>query len=251
VFLVYFKPFGITYASYGNSQLAIAFFGFLSGIVFVLLFYVFPIIFPKVYDDKVWKVWHQMLLLIVAVLLIATLNGLYINYMMGLTFSWSNYSWIITRTFALASIPICIIVLIDYNRKLKKHLAYASRISVTSNNVSQQVSDDIFMLMDNQEIVKIQANDILYLEAEGNYINVVLIQEDKEIKMMLRTSLSRTQKDNDVAYILRCHRSYIVNLRKVKTVSGNAQGLKLLLHDTNFVVPVSRSYISEVQAHLT
>jgi DNA-binding LytR/AlgR family response regulator len=44
---------------------------------------------------------------------------------------------------------------------------------------------------------------------------------------------------------VKCHRSCIVNLDKVVKVSGNAQGFKLHLKETDFVVPVARKY-SEV-----
>ena len=41
----------------------------------------------------------------------------------------------------------------------------------------------------------------------------------------------------------RCHRSHLVNLKKVKNISGNAQGLKLELINQSEMVPVSRNYI--------
>lgn len=39
----------------------------------------------------------------------------------------------------------------------------------------------------------------------------------------------------------RCHRTYIVNLQKVKHISGNAQGYKLHLENIDTLIPVSRS----------
>lgn len=44
--------------------------------------------------------------------------------------------------------------------------------------------------------------------------------------------------------ILRCHRSYIVNLEKIESLKGNAQGYKLKIFDSNYIVPVSRKYLN-------
>jgi DNA-binding LytR/AlgR family response regulator len=54
--------------------------------------------------------------------------------------------------------------------------------------------------------------------------------------------------------IFRCHRGYMVNIRKILSVSGNAQGFKLFLEGVTETIPVSRSYVPEfreiVRKHL-
>ena len=47
--------------------------------------------------------------------------------------------------------------------------------------------------------------------------------------------------------LVRCHRSYLVNLKNVENISGNAQGLKLELKNQSEMVPVSRKYIPIVR----
>ncbi len=41
--------------------------------------------------------------------------------------------------------------------------------------------------------------------------------------------------------VIRCHKSYIVNLNKVNRISGNAKGYKLQIDELDFLIPVSRS----------
>ena len=45
----------------------------------------------------------------------------------------------------------------------------------------------------------------------------------------------------EASNLVRRHRSYIVNLKKVKNISGNAQGLKLELINQSEIIPVSRN----------
>ncbi len=61
--------------------------------------------------------------------------------------------------------------------------------------------------------------------------------------MWLRISLSNILKQVQTQTIKRCHRSYIVNLDKVRNLKDNAQGYKLILSEMDFDIPVSRSFI--------
>jgi len=45
--------------------------------------------------------------------------------------------------------------------------------------------------------------------------------------------------------IYRCHRSFLVNLSNIKTVTGNSNGFKIHFKNYNKHVPVSRSYTNE------
>ncbi len=45
--------------------------------------------------------------------------------------------------------------------------------------------------------------------------------------------------------IYRCHRSFLVNLSNIKTVTGNSNGFKIYFKSYNKHVPVSRSYTNE------
>ena len=70
------------------------------------------------------------------------------------------------------------------------------------------------------------------------------MQEDEVKSVLLRNSLSNI---NEVLFeydeFYHCHRSYIVNLSKIKSVMGNARGYQLFLDNITEVVPVSRNKI--------
>ena len=46
--------------------------------------------------------------------------------------------------------------------------------------------------------------------------------------------------------IIRCHRSYIVNLDMVSKMSGNARNFNLHIEKLGFKIPVSRSFPKEI-----
>ncbi|MFQ5674627.1 MAG: LytTR family DNA-binding domain-containing protein [bacterium] len=62
--------------------------------------------------------------------------------------------------------------------------------------------------------------------------------------LLLRTSLNRVEKLlRKHPAIFRCHRTAIVNLRNVKSASGNSQGYQLKLKHIDQAVPVARSRV--------
>ena len=46
--------------------------------------------------------------------------------------------------------------------------------------------------------------------------------------------------------IIRCHKSYIVNLCNVEKLLGNAQGYKLVMSNMDKQIPVSRNFPKEM-----
>ena len=69
-------------------------------------------------------------------------------------------------------------------------------------------------------------------------------------KKLIRTTLGRIEQTLNNPKLIRCHRSFIVNLNAIKHVSGNSRGLQLELTNMEVTVPVSRSYIKRVQKQL-
>ncbi|WP_089734667.1 LytTR family transcriptional regulator DNA-binding domain-containing protein [Chryseobacterium jejuense] len=78
----------------------------------------------------------------------------------------------------------------------------------------------------------------------GKLLHIVLFRQQYSKKIWLRISLSNILAQVQTPTIKRCHRSYIINLGKVKNIKGNAQGYKLTLPEIDFDIPVSRSFIS-------
>jgi DNA-binding LytR/AlgR family response regulator len=67
------------------------------------------------------------------------------------------------------------------------------------------------------------------------------------IRITIGQALSNLTRDGRTE-IIRCHRSYLVNLMAVNRVDGNAQGLKLSFSKSlamTHIVPVSRSFIAD------
>ena len=91
---------------------------------------------------------------------------------------------------------------------------------------------------------------LLFVRSEGNYCEIHSALGGSVQKELVRLALrSFEQQMQEYPDIIRVHRSYMVNLEKVQSVSGNAQGYRLKMEFGTEEVPVSRSYLAEFNKH--
>lgn len=95
--------------------------------------------------------------------------------------------------------------------------------------------DHIFIKADGQ-LIRIQLHDILYIEANKDYIFIYTTTA----RYLTLLSLKQLEERLPAEQFLRVHRSFIVSLAKVSKIEGN------LLHVHTHKVPISRSLAEEV-----
>jgi len=95
--------------------------------------------------------------------------------------------------------------------------------------------------------LSLKRSDILYMQASDNYVTVWYQSQSKVTKFMLRNTLKTMEDELKQESIIRCHRSYLVNIGNVKLIRREKEGLALELDSTPAsTVPVSRTYMHEV-----
>ncbi len=95
--------------------------------------------------------------------------------------------------------------------------------------------------------LSLKRSDILYLQGSDNYVTVWYQSQSRIMKFMLRTTLKTMEDELEQEGIKRCHRSYLVNVERVKLIRREKDGLQLELDSTPpSTVPVSRTYMHGV-----
>ena len=250
LFLLYFEPFNFHLNTDGNKVFHMSFFGCITTFVLLFFLYVFPLLLPNLFSDKNWKLGYQMLFYMLVLIVNAIFNSIYSNYINSIPFGWDSYWLILSRTFVLGILPIAFITFFDYYLKVKSSLDLASNILKNkkellkdSKEVTHQISTDL-----KNETFSFSEHDFNYAIADGNYTDISSLDENTLKKVTYRVTLSSFETQlKEASSIVRCHRSYMVNLKKVKNISGNAQGLKLELINQSEIIPVSRKYLPIVK----
>ncbi|XOV90936.1 MAG: LytR/AlgR family response regulator transcription factor [Bacteroidota bacterium] len=104
----------------------------------------------------------------------------------------------------------------------------------------------IKILDENDEVhIAIDLDQILYLKSADNYVAIYYQKDSKVKRELVRTTMRKLDVDLKDFPIRRCHRSYMVNLKKISVSEKSQQGLTLSLKDYPIEgIPVSKNYKS-------
>lgn len=81
----------------------------------------------------------------------------------------------------------------------------------------------------------------VYAESEGNYLTVYTLDKTVLKKKLIRMTISDFEEYlSNHGYIMRIHRSFIVNFNYIQRVSGNAKGYLLTIRHEERQIPISR-----------
>lgn len=100
--------------------------------------------------------------------------------------------------------------------------------------------DEAVFVRDGTQHVRVQVNDILYIEADDNSAHLHTTQRSYTVPRMLKDILDELPAGR----LERVHRSYAVNLECVKAISDNG------LHVGERWLPIGRSFRDEVRKRL-
>ncbi len=118
---------------------------------------------------------------------------------------------------------------VDYNRFLDA----VNKVQQSSTNIVSETTktkNDI-VIKSNGSYIRLTYDDILYIEGMGDYVKYVT----SEKKYVAHNSLRAVEETMNKEKLIKVHRSYIVNVKKVKDFTANS----LNIQGEN--IPVSKS----------
>lgn len=239
-FFVLFQPFEMS--QWHDENKYIKLFGF--AVVTTLSTFtnreILPRIFPAFYKEQNWVVWKEIVSIFILLLTISLGNLVYGNILFGWGFSLSMFFGSFASVMLIGIFPVTFWVMMDYNLKMRK---FDQNIVISHAEEKPRPLSAVRLVAENQkDFLEFNESQLLFIESSDNYSTVHLDDAGKLKKELLRSSLSRIETQLGSDKLVRCHRSYIVNLTKVEKVSGNAQGFKFHLGDFETPVPVARKY---------
>ncbi len=152
-------------------------------------------------------------------------------------------------TCSILVFPYVIVALLSELKDRDNNLA-RSQVTIekyASGQIGRE--DSTLPFMDEKKSLKlaVQANSVLYIEAADNYVNIYYLNNDKLVRYPLRNSMRSIEQVCESNNIVRCHRSYYVNLRKVRAIQKGQDGLFAeLAYSTAPHIPVSTTYSETV-----
>jgi hypothetical protein len=246
LFLFLFKPFELHLIEGVRLFNICLYFGLSTGTVLAVFYFLIIPLFPGFFNEESWTILRHILWVSTLFMCISLANALLMYVIEQRSFTWTTFLTSFWQVTALGVIISALIVPLDYLRHYKANQKEAEQVPKLS--YSQSTYNNIFKFeSENQkEQLRLSSDELLYLTSADNYVEVVFSEGLEVSKKLLRGTLARAEEQIHDPNIIRCHRSYIVNLHKVISVSGNAQGFQLTLRGTDRIIPVSTTYKKEV-----
>lgn len=249
LFLILFQPFGILEWHDPNKNWYLAGYGVVTMLGGMLLRFGIFKTATKYHNEASWNVGKEISSIMLLMLIITVGNCVYSLVIFEIEQSFKNFLGMLLAVMVIGIFPATFGVMLNYIYQLKKynqnivvqHTQVPENEIVARNNVIKLIAEN------EKDSIEILSENLFYIESSDNYSTVFFEKsgtppEAKLQKELLRSSLTRLESQISVENIVRCHRSYIVNLDRVMKVTGNAQGYKLHLETSEFLVPVARKY---------
>ena len=247
LFLLIFQPFGVN--NYSSKRIfTLEFIGVLSEVMIVTLavllineFLLRRWFIKKLTLGKIigWSIWTCFLL------------GLAIFLFYNWIGNWHDFSISSAAEFIMDITTVSIFPMLGtffYFRYKNLHKAFQQ---VVSNKQVHAVQDQLihFEGQGINDNLMITIADFIYGKAQDNYVELVHRKNDKITKTLIRIPLSVLSEKMSSKMIIKCHRSFIVNLYHVRAIIKGSE-MKLFLNYIDNPIRVSKPYHQEVDERL-
>jgi flagellar biogenesis protein FliO len=196
-----------------------------------------------------WTLGKEFLHLAVILLLIGFVSFLIRDFIYTNPDNWSfRYLWEeIRNTFLVGILLLMIILPLNLHRLIIKHSNDLKKISVTQQYINDVNATVQIVTPIKEENFELNIQTFLYAKVDSNYLEIFYDYSNTNEKDLKRLTLKEfLDQLKSYPFIFKTHRSYVVNLNAIESVSGNAQGYVLYLKNySKRTIPVSRSKIEE------
>ncbi len=126
--------------------------------------------------------------------------------------------------------------------KFKKEREKLEGLDKPSSSLSSEITREYIYVKSQSKLVKVQNKDILFVEALKDYV----IIHTKNEKFTIHSTMKDIEKKLPEGIFMRVHRSFILNLKKIKSIEGSI----VILEETEKRVPIGGSYKDDLYKHL-
>ena len=128
----------------------------------------------------------------------------------------------------------------DFLQACNKALEYFTSQQIHTSN--KEKTDRFIFVKSEYKLVRINLDDVLYIEGVKDYVKIYFDNGDKPVMSLM--NMKRIEESLPSPEFMRTHRSYIVNMMKVKVID------RLRIVFDKVYIPISDSYKDEVMSFL-
>ncbi len=250
MFLVLYKPFGVYEPELKfNYFLVSALHALSPSLIVFIYFWLLNYYRSKFSYLREWTLLQEYVQLSFVLLLVGIASFLMRGLLYNNPYNWSfRYLFEeIRNCYLIGSLFYFYLLFANFYFKAKVKPAHVLRVPPGIHRAKEPDITELFITTRvKQDDFSFNPGELLFVRAEGNYLEVTLCRNGQLTTELKRISLRQFEaKINDYPFLFRCHRAYLVNMLQIKNVSGNSQGYLLSFEGPADKIPVSRALLSK------
>lgn len=233
-FILFFvEPFDTNEFQSNNRLILLCGFGVLLYLVYILHSFVERIFYLRL--DERWAVKHEVLSVSIYFLIVGTVIYLYNHFIINehSVYSFESHWWYFKNIVA-GMIPLLAPLLIFGRQKLgEKHvLALPNSFLLKGENKDERLL--------------LKRKQVLFIQAMENYVEIHYLGKNHvPCSITFRQTLSKIFIQ--LPFLIKCHRSYLVNMDHVEEILGNSQKAMLSFGKLEQQIPLSKTLYKSIK----
>lgn len=233
--VIVLQPFDTSQYQADNKTLLLSGFG-----IFLFFVYVIHSRLEKIWYLKFGKIWtikNEISAVLLFLFFVGTTlyiyNRLVIN---GVACAWETY-WRFLSVTVVCMVPVFVPVMLYLRQKF--------------GELQLPLTENCFILNgeNKKEQLQLGKEQLLFVKAVENYIEICYIDtNNKVVSKTFRQTLSNVYQQ--VPFLVKCHRSYLVNTSVIKEILGNSQSAKITFLVGEKEIPLSKTYYRDIKNSL-
>ena len=129
----------------------------------------------------------------------------------------------------------------------KAHQLKALKERIANDEEGLQKAYTLFYDEHNEMRLSVKREDLIMIESADNYICIWYLNNDQIKKTLIRNTMKRVAEQMKGSSVQRCHRSYMINMDRVKVLRRDKDGVFIEFGIEGVLdVPISRTYINNI-----
>lgn len=184
---------------------------------------------------------------------ISWVNWLYHNYLQNIVATPISWFSFLVYTWGVGVFPLF------WYFWRRKNLGYVSqrrsspiRHKQAENHIENDLNSCVLQIGQASDQLKLPLGDILWIKAEGNYVQVHYQVDHIQQQKLVRSTIVQIEKDlvQSPIKLCRCHRSILINPQHFQKISRESGGYVVESNWCPEGLPVSRNYLKDLQSFI-
>lgn len=248
LFFLIAQPFGLSTLELQNKNFKLIGLGMVAFFVLSTNFFFLPRLFPKTFKSENWDFGKEISWELWNYITCVLIGAIYWAQVLGYELCLPYFIDVSKNAFFLSIFLIPFCSMTNYISRHKAILGDAVKMRRKLESPPMEPIEDqiVFASETRGEKFTVSMKNLLYIQSYANYANIVLVENGKIEETLIRSSLNKIEQQLTTPLVTRCHRSFIVNLTKVRATDGTKRKFILKLHHYPNPIPVSRESIKRI-----